>query len=73
MQMNLPKSMRSKLAKLRSSTLPLRVRTGRFEQLDVKDKLYKCCQSCMCRDRILFLFERAREGLRIIFLNHLLN
>ena len=69
--MNLPKSIRSKLVKLRSSTFP-RVETG----LNVKQRLCKFCNvnpPCV-ETEYNFVFECATYiGLRVSFLNHLLN
>ena len=73
--MNLSKSIRSKLAKLRSGTLPLRIETGRFERIDVDERVCKFCDvipPCV-ETEYHFMFECARYiNLRVVFLNHVL-
>jgi hypothetical protein len=73
--MNIPKNIRSKLAKLRSSTLPLRIETGRFERLDINDRHCKFCNAnppCI-ETEYHFLFECSRyENERMHLYNHVL-
>ena len=72
--MNLTKSCRSRLAKLRSGTLPLRIETGRFERLDVSERLCKFCPDNCVESEYHFIFECSKYlNLRIILLNHVLN
>ena len=74
-QMYLPKDIRSFIAKLRSSTLPLKIETGRFEHLEENKRL---CIFCKCdppsvETEYHFLFKcNAYAFLRIIFFNKVL-
>ena len=70
-EINLPRNLRSGLARLRSGTLPIRVKTGRFEQLPINERLCKICNQNMVEDEYHFVFECvAYDVLRIMFLNH---
>ena len=71
--MNLSKNVRSKLAKLRSSTLPLRIETGRFERLAVSDRLCKFCDviPASVETEYHFLFECSKyNNERAVLFNH---
>ena len=74
--MNLSKNVRSKLAKLRSSTLPLRIETGRFERLAVSDRLCKFCDviPANVETEYHFVFECTKYNTeRAVLFNHVFN
>ena len=72
-KMNISKGSRSKLAKLRSGTLPLRVETGRFERLEPKDRLCKFCDTNSIETEYHFVFDCPLYlQLRILLLSHIL-
>ena len=53
---NLSRSSRSFIAQLRSGVLPLRVETGRFINLELKDRLCKACEGLFIEDEMHFIF-----------------
>ena len=72
---NLSKTVRSFIAKLRSSTLPIRIETGRFERLDETDRLCKYCETVppSIENEVHFMFEcNAYAMRRVELLNHVL-
>ena len=53
----LSKSHRSFLAQFRCGILPIRIETGRFQGLHIRDRLCEVCNQCCIEDEIHFLLE----------------
>ena len=69
---NLSKSVRSFIAKIRSSTLPLRIETGRFEKLKEEERLCKFCNTVV-ENEYHFIFEcHIYNHIRISFISNIL-
>ena len=63
------KSCRSFIAQLRSSTLPLNIEIGRFQQKPVENRLCPCCNDNKVEDEIHFLFNcPLYAGTRNVFM-----
>ena len=54
---NLPRYIRSFIAKLRSSTLPIRIETGRFERLSREERICKFCDNQDIESEYHYMFE----------------
>ncbi len=54
---SMPKHYRQSLAKFRSGTLPIRVETGRYENVPLKDRICKVCSSGKIEDEQHVLIE----------------
>ena len=68
---NMSKSCRSFIAQLRSSTLPINIEIGRFQQKAVENRICPCCNENKIEDEIHFLFNcPLYAGTRIVFMQH---
>ena len=68
---NIPRSGRSFITKLRSSTLPIRIETGRFERLKESERICKLCKDNKIENEFHFIFEcQLYNNLRGDSLNH---
>ena len=68
---NLPRNVRSCIAKLCSSTLPIRIETGRFERIDEANRLCNYCDSNNIENENHFIFQcKAYHDIRHNLFEH---